>query len=309
MQGATGGAMDAGKDAAIQGGAQAVGPLVGTVAGPVAERLMNSALKPGVKLSLKAAASGEAPEVVKTLLKEGVSVTPGGAAKLERIVSATDDEISNAIAGITGQVNPLKVASRLTPTAKAFAQQVNPTSDLEAISKVGQEFLETHPTDIDLQTAQAIKKGTYKQLPGKAYGELKGAEIESQKALARGLKEEIEDEVGNSLQGIKGKLGLPGGVNISAANARQGAALQARDALARRLVTSQNHNPMGLASLAVSHPATFLAVLMDRNPGVKSLIARGLWGEAGRALKMSPQVVRLAVQTIATDDSTSETPQ
>jgi hypothetical protein len=271
--------------------------------------MMNSALKPGVKLSMKAATKGETPEVVKTLLKEGINVTPGGAAKLERLINASDDEISHAIQGVTGQINPLKVASRLTPTAKEFASQVNPTSDLEAISKVGQEFLETHPTDIDLQAAQAMKRGTYKQLAGK-YGELKGAEVEAQKALARGLKEEIEQEVSGSLPGIKGALGLPGGVNIAAANARQGAALKAREALARRLVTAQSHNPMGIASLAVSHPMTFLTVLMDRSPAVKSMIARGLWREAGRELKMSPQLIRIAATAVASsDDATSATAQ
>ena len=39
--------------------------------------------------------------------------------------------------------------------------------------------------------AQAMKQGTYRALGDKAYGELKGASIEAQKAQARGLKEEL----------------------------------------------------------------------------------------------------------------------
>jgi hypothetical protein len=40
--------------------------------------------------------------------------------------------------------------------------------------------------------AQAMKSGTYQQLSSKAYGELKSAQIESEKALARGIKEELD---------------------------------------------------------------------------------------------------------------------
>jgi hypothetical protein len=45
-----------------------------------------------------------------------------------------------------------------------------------------------------------MKQGTYQALGSKAYGEVKGASIEAQKALARGLKEEIANqfpEIGN----------------------------------------------------------------------------------------------------------------
>lgn len=45
---------------------------------------------------------------------------------------------------------------------------------------------------IPVEQAQALKQGTYQQLKGRAYGELKSATIESQKALARGIKEELE---------------------------------------------------------------------------------------------------------------------
>jgi hypothetical protein len=268
---------------------------------------MHSALKPGVKFSVRAAKAGaETPPVVKTLLDEGINVTQGGIAKLNRIIGATNKEIKDAIANIPFDVNPYKVASRLGDTARKFASQVNPAADLNAVSRVGQEFLETNAGLIPGAEAQAMKTGTYRALGEKAYtGELKGAEVEAQKALARGLKDEIASEIGGTLQGIKGKLGLPGGVDISALNAREGKALEALDALARRVAVGGNNNPLGLAALAVSHPQTMLTFLMDRSPVVKSLLARGLYSAAGKAAGGVPaNVIRAAVQTIAssTDD-------
>ncbi len=293
--------------AALQGGAELVGAGVGKLMKPAGEVLMQSALKPGLRIAIQATRAGEVPAVVKTLLNEGVNVTSRGIEKLNTIISASNKDIKDAIANIPFNVNPYKVASRLGDTAQQFAQQVNPESDLEAVSRVGQQFLENNPRMIPGSQAQAMKTGTYKQLGDKAYtGELKGAEVEAQKTLARGLKEEIEAEIGNTLPGIKGKLGLPGGVDISAANAREGGAMAAREALARRVAVGGNANPMGIAGLAISHPITFLTAMMDRSPAVKSLIARGLYSSAGAAAKVNPQLIRTAVQAIASGEDDSE---
>jgi hypothetical protein len=278
-----------GGQALLQGGSEAVGAGLGAVAKPIAVDLMQSALKPTIKLTQKAIARGEVPPVVQTMLKEGITVSPRGLEKLNTLIGATNDEIAGAIKSVSADVQPLKVASKLNETARTFANQVNPASDLEAVSRVGQEFLDAHP-NLTVQQAQALKQGTYKQLAGK-YGELKGAEIEGQKALARGLKDEIASEVAKA-----------GGPDLGALNAREGAMMTARDATARRVAMSSNRDPMGLASLAVTHPMTFLTVLADRSPAVKSLLARGAWGAAGSVAKVSPQLIRMAVQAVASSE-------
>jgi len=61
----------------------------------------------------------------------------------------------------------------LKETANKFKTQVNPTADLQAITESGKEFLKTQPRNIPASDAQALKQGTYRQLKGKAYGELK----------------------------------------------------------------------------------------------------------------------------------------
>jgi hypothetical protein len=296
-----------GTQAALQGAGEVAGAGIAATMQPVARTLMTSALKGGFKTSLKAAKAAEAPPVVNFLLKEGVSVSPRGVEKLNTIIGASNQEIKNVLATVPFEVNPYRVTSRLSDVAKRAASQVNPNADVAAIGRVGNEFLENHGGRmLSGQEAQSLKTGTYASLGNKAYGELKSGDIEAQKALARGLKEEIETELGNTLQGFKGKLGL--GVDIGAANAREGAALEARDAVARRTVTTGQRDIGGIGWVA-AHPALFLASLMDRAPAVKSLVARGLYSSAGMAARVDPQLIKAAVTAIATtaDDSTPAT--
>ncbi len=112
--------------------------------------------------------------------------------------------------------------------------------------------------------------------------------------------------MGNSLPGIKAKLGLPGGVDIAAANAREGALMTARDATAHRVAQAGNLNPLGLAALAVSHPLTFLTVLADRSPAAKSLIAVGAYRAAESMLKVPANTIRAAVTAVATSNDDQE---
>ncbi len=284
------GVEDMAKEAAFQGGTEALGGAVGMVAKPVAKALYQSALKPGLKYTMGAALKGETAPVVKTLLDEGVLVTERGIQKLNTLLDANDAEVKAAIAGVTADVNPYKVTANLGKTAQKFANQVNPVSDLDTVSRVGQEFLDQHAgSPMSVQAAQELKTGTYQQLKDKAFGELKGADMESQKSLARGLKEQIEEEVKAAA-----------GVDVGPLNAREGKLVEARKALARRVAIAGNNNPMGLSSLVLNHPSVFLGALIDRSDAVKSLIARGMWREAGRAAKVSPQLIKMAVGALAT---------
>ena len=186
-------------------------------------------------------------------------------------------------------IRPLAVTGRLTETARRFANQVNPQSDLAAISDVGENFLAAHGAkNLTPAAAQELKTGTYKALSSRSYGEVKGATIEAEKALARGLKEEIEREAAQA------------GINIGAMNAREGAAITARDEIAKRLAQVGNRDPGGLAWLAHS-PTTFLVSIMQRGPAVKSLIARGMYHAASQYAKVPADAIRLAVSAVASD--------
>lgn len=233
-------------------GSVAVASKAATAAAP---RLMQSALKPSVK-DLK---SGNADAAVRTMLDEGLNATKGGVEKLGNRISETNQKIADAILNSRATVNKNDVASRLHEPMERVSKQVNPKADVAAVERVWQEFAE-HPMlpgrQIPVQLAQEMKQGTYKQL-SKKYGEVGSAETEAQKALARGLKEEIANAV----------------PEVVPLNARESSLLNARKVAEHRALMDSNKNPVGLGPLAGSAAgmATFLA---DRSALVKSLMAR-----------------------------------
>lgn len=266
----------------IQGGAEAAGAGIGAGMKAAGPYLMQKALKP--TMSVLSEYRTTAPKLVQTLLDEGISVTQGGVDKLQKLLTATNQEIREAVANAAGSIDKKTVAARALETASKVSKQVNPTKDLQAVGETVAEFMD-HPVysgNLSIPEAQALKQGTYQQI-GKKYGEVSSAAIETQKALARGLKEEIAAEV-------------PG---IAGLNAKDSELMAALDATGRRVALSGNKDPVGFAWVA-QHPTTFLAAIFDRSPAVKSMIARGAYQSAGAAARVSPQMIRLAVTTLAT---------
>ncbi len=295
-------AKEIGTQAAIQGGSELLGQAAAPIIKNVGAALVQSAIKPGVKATAKAIARGVETSnlpVVKTLIKEGVNVSPGGIAKLQDIITASNDDVANAVAGMTGKISPLKVAGRNADLMKRVATQVNPTADMETVKKVTGEFLTqagtTKPAatgtgivsrDLTGPEAQAMKQGTYRALKDRAYGTVGNVEIEAQKNLARGLKEELEAEAARN------------GIDLSVPNAREGAAIVAKEAIAKRLAAAGNRDPIGLAWLA-HNPATGLLYLAEKSPAVKSFIGRGLYDQAAKVSGVPVFVLRSLVSALA----------
>ena len=185
-------------------------------------------------------------------------------------VGDINSQIDNLIRGSGATVDKQQVINALTDTNKRFANQVSPTADLGAIQRVADDFI-AHPTatgpDIPVQLAQELKKGIYRVLKDKAYGQLGSAETEAQKALARGLKEGISKAV----------------PEVAGLNAQEANLLTTMKVAERRALMDANKNPMGLAILA-SHPATWAAFMADRSAAFKSIAAR-LANNAAKAAK------------------------
>lgn len=197
-------------------------------AGGAASRLYQSALKPSTTMS-----PAEVARTVQTGLESGVPVSAGGLSKVGDLIDDLNTKIAAQVASNpNAPINKFSVASRLGDTAKKFATQVNPDSDLSAISKSGNEFLENQPTNIPASQAQAMKQGTYQQLSSRAYGELGTATIESQKALARGLKEELANT-------------FP---ELSGLNAQDSKLIGLQDALESSVKRIGNHQMLGIGT-------------------------------------------------------------
>lgn len=233
------------------------GSTLSNAAGGASRRFMQSALKPS-QADMK---SGNAQKAIQTLLDEGVNVTPGGASVLDGRIGSLNDLIGEAIAKSNATVNKNAVAGRLQDVTNRVERQVNPVADVKAVEGVWNEFSQ-HPlvpgADMPVQLAQDMKRGTYKQLSNK-YGELGSAETEAQKALARGLKEEIAAVV----------------PEVGPLNARESALLNAKEILDKRVLTAGNKNPIGIGGLS-PRLANLAAMMTDRSELVKSLLARGL---------------------------------
>ena len=224
-----------------------------------AHKLMQSALKP----TLEQLRTGKAARAIDTLLKEGVNPTMGGVQKLGQRADDVEAAIDAAINGSTANISKADVMNRLNDAKQRFMTQVNPTADLAAIDAAGIDFA-AHPllasNDIPVKLAQELKRGTYQALKDKAYGEVKSASTEAQKALARGLKEEIANAV----------------PSVGPLNARQSELINALKVAERRALMATNNNPVGLAPISpnVARTAAFLA---DRSGLVKGLLARGAY--------------------------------
>lgn len=227
-----------------------------------ARSLMTSAIKP----TLKDLKSGDAARAVDTLLKEGINPTAGGVTKLRASIGQLNDDIAKAIEGSSASIDKEAAGQHLMGTYKKFLNQVNASSDLNAIRGAWDDFI-NHPLlagsdKMPVELAQKMKQGTYKVL-AKKYGQIGTAETEAQKAIARGLKDEIAQAI----------------PQVSALNARESELINALNVAERRALMEANKNPMGLSLLA-NHPATWAAFLADRSALVKSLLARGM--ESGK---------------------------
>lgn len=185
----------------------------------LAQKLYQGALKPSQANPAKAA------RAVQTGLNAGIPISESGQAKLGSLIDDLAEKTKDIIASNPeATIDPNAVAARAAQTEGRFANQVNPKSDVSAVRNSVQEFLDNAgatPAKAPQATglvdqygnpivapgspaqpappmsaadAQAMKQGTYQQLKDKSYGDMKTAQTESEKALARGLKEELENQ-------------------------------------------------------------------------------------------------------------------
>ena len=281
-------------DAAIQGASKAA--LLGKT--PV--EAMTSALKPSTVLTPEARAG-----MAQTMLQNEIPVSLAGVGKLGDLIDDLNQKIKDQVnADPTRPIDPNAVATRADVAKAKFANQVNAQPDLNAIEASRQQFLTeqgakpgtpaiapqptgildskgnpimdsgapakpaTPAPDMNASDAQTMKQGTYQVLRGK-YGEQGSASVEAQKALARGLKEEIATQ-------------FP---EINGLNAAESQLLDLQPVLERAVNRISNHQAVGIgtpiagaAAKAVSGSATVGVVagvlkgVLD-NPNVKSRLA------------------------------------
>lgn len=272
----------------------------------VAEHLYGRALKPRVTLSVP-----EARALVQTSLRERLPVTESGLSRHGGLVDSINKDVNGQVRDSGVEIDPNRVAARIDDIMPAFREQVNPEHDVKALEDARAEYLRQHTThapftevrlgpdavppsqrtlvptgrtgytpvvnDVPATAAQEEKVGTYRQLAGK-YGELGNADVEAQKALARGIREEL------------GKA-IP---SIQPLNQREGSLLDLQPHLERAVRRNQNRDVVPIGGTAVSltkkifdNPAlqSHAAIALQRaseNPYLKGLVH--LVPETGRRM-------------------------
>ena len=246
------------------------------------EKLMASALKPTVK----AWGNGDAAVAINTLLDKGINVTKGGVETLKANKDLLNEQIRNSVAGSTEKINIRNVAGPVLDKLNKFKMQVNPNADIASIRNSWAEF-KNNPAfkgsdEISVQLAQDLKQGTYRQI-GKKYGQLGSADIEAQKAIARGLKEEIAKKV----------------PEISKFNEEETSLIKTLKVAERRVLMAANNNPLGLSLLAHS-PVTWAAFMADKSGLFKSLVAR-MTNSSGEAIAKTTPVSQAVSTSIPSE--------
>lgn len=253
------------------GAALPVIPALGQKLTSKARDWMFSAVKP----TTADVESGAAKQAIETMLEEGVNPTMErtifgkGLNTLSKKVSEKNKQIADLVRSSGKTISKAEVASKLDELRPSLLTQVNPVQDIRALEEARAGFT-THPLlqaeEISVPLAQEMKQGTYRALGDKAWQEVGSASRESQKALARGLKEGIAKAIPEV-----GKL-----------NAEESKLLNALDVSEARAIQELRNNPTGLATLA-SNPQAALAFMADRSSAFKALTAR-MMNSAGKSM-------------------------
>jgi hypothetical protein len=291
-----------------------------------------SALKPSTTLS-----QPERAAIVQTGLDNRIPISKPGLEKLGDKIANLNQQIKDVIStDPTRPIDPNAVATRADLARAKFAKQVNAQPDLNAIEASRQQFLSEQgakpgvpaipprPTGLldaqgnpimsggtpakpptpappmNASDAQTMKQGTYQVLKSK-YGEQGSASTEAQKALARGLKEEIATQ-------------FP---EIGTLNANESRLLDLQPVLERAVNRISNHQLIGIgtpvagaAADAVAGPgvgrvAMVLKAVLD-NPNVKSRLAISL--SKGAKIPYAQAAARVGAYSAALASDSGSTP-
>lgn len=253
--------------------------------GAAARSLMQRAIKP----SPDDMVSGAGNRAINTMLKERISPTAGGLEKMNRLTGDLNQQVESSIANSPATVSMRSVGGRLSDPYQRALTQVNPKTDIAAVQGVWDEFANSplirreigsqfgpdtqvrtaspsssavaNDVSIPVQLAHALKKGTYRSVGEKAYGELGTASTEAQKALARGLREEVAKAV----------------PEVQAPLAREAALMNVKDVAANKVLARGNMNPLGLSGLRIDNLPAATTFLADRSPWFKGWLAQRMY--------------------------------
>lgn len=215
---------------AVVGTANKLGPKVAPI-------LYESAMKipPSVPNDVRNAS-------VKTGIEGGYTVSDKGLGRLRSNIDIVNRDIDSAIRtgaqrgstidmnSAASRIDQLKDYYKDYPRAEKYLDELDSIKTEVLYKKVSMpdgtiQMVEKYPNGVPLDQAQRMKQRIY-QINRKHYGEMKSVEIEADKALARGLKEDIVSQ-------------YPDLANL---NAKDSAMIQLDEFLERAVNRSRNYD-------------------------------------------------------------------
>jgi len=154
------------------------------------ERMYMGVIKPGKQFSPEQRA-----QMMQTAAREKALPTARGAGLLGERIEPLAQQARQVVEDATTageRISRKSVVERAIPVMEEAGKQVAPIRPTRQAAGVVSEFIESVPEQITPSRAQAIKQTTGKALH-KQYGELKSSQVEANKAIVRGLKEELEN--------------------------------------------------------------------------------------------------------------------
>lgn len=246
--------------------------------------------------------------ISSAILDSGVNISKAGSRQMHDMIGALSDKASAMLANSDKRGPTSLITNALKEAESRVSRQLAPNADRSAVRNVASEvesnplittrvrgretvgWDDTNPADpiriqetvdtgrrkllptVTVQKLDQLKRGTYRALGDKSYGEMKGASVEGEKAAARGAKEAIEAVV-------------PG---VKPIHAQESQLIDQSQVLDDAVFRSGKHVPFGLLEdivLSGHHPGALPAVLMNR-PGLGSPIARAM-NSASKAASQS----------------------
>jgi len=229
-------------------------------------------------------------QAVRTGIEGGYLPTEKGLAKLQRDIGGVNAEIARTIkdgANLGSVVDMNNVVTRIDQLKEFYKDYPRAKKYLEELDNIKNDVLGENPGTVSLDKAQRMKQRVY-AINRKHYGEMKSVEVEADKALARGLKEEIVNQFP-----VLGKL-----------NAKDSALINLEEVLERAVNRTRNYDIlrmgdtiMSVAGATAGGPvgmgAAFIAKRIIESPTVKAKVAIAL----NKASKKATFAERSALKT------------
>lgn len=132
-------------------------------------------------------------KIIQTMRNEGIAVSEKGLTKNRTIIDSVNNEIATVIdrGAKSGQVVDMQsVVSRIDSLKDFYKDYPRAKKYIDQLDEIKAEVLAQNNAKVPVDMAQKMKQRIY-QINRKHYGDMKGVEVEADKAIARGLKEEI----------------------------------------------------------------------------------------------------------------------